>query len=98
MEMILNGLLVIETEYVSTKSEAQYVYLLVSTDTRYRLYRPEMSDANDDFFLDYANHQVEVVGNVEERDDMDYMAVTSINIKEYSEVDIERNSDEKVLQ
>ena len=36
METRINGLLIVETEYSGTKSEADYAYLLASDDVRYR--------------------------------------------------------------
>lgn len=94
METRINGLLVIQTEYVGTKSEADYAYLLVSDDVRYRLYRPGNSDANDDYFSSYANLHVEVVGGIETGG---YLAVSSISVQESLEENIEENRDEEVL-
>lgn len=94
METRINGLLVIQTEYVGTKSEADYAYLLASDDVRYRLYRPGNSDANDDYFSSYANLHVEVVGGIETGG---YLAVSSISVQESLEENIEEKRDEEVL-
>lgn len=94
METRINGLLVIQTEYVGTKSEADYAYLLASDDIRYRLYRPGNCDADDSYFSTYANLHVEVVGEVEEGG---YLAVSSISVRECSEENIEEKRDEEVL-
>ena len=94
METKINGLLIIETEYSGTKSEADYAYLLASDDVRYRLYRPGNSDANDDYFSSYANLHVEVVGGIESGG---YLAVSSISVQDSLEENIEENRDEEVL-
>ena len=94
METKINGLLIIETEYSGTKSEADYAYLLASDDVRYRLYRPGNSDANDDYVSSYANLHVEVVGGIETGG---YLAVSSISVQESLEENIEENRDEEVL-
>ena len=94
METKINGLLIVETEYTGTKSEADYAYLLASDDVRYRLYRPENSEANDDYFSTYTNLHVEVTGEIETGG---YLAVSSISVLESSEENIEENRDEEVL-
>ncbi len=93
MESPITGIVIIKTENFGSKSEADYAYLQTSDGKRYRMYRPEMNDANDEFFLPFSNKKVAIVGEVEEKN---YIAVSKIQILNNVEI-IEEDKNEKIL-
>lgn len=61
------GIVRIQQDNLSSKSEGLYAHLIVSTGEDYILYRPEVLAKDDAFFHPFNDKQVNVIGEIEPR-------------------------------
>lgn len=61
------GIVRIQQDNLSSKSEGLYAHLIVSTGEDYILYRPEVLAKDDAFFQPFNDKQVNVIGEIEPR-------------------------------